>query len=148
MGYVQKRRGLEYQHSYDTMNNLFSSMIYRNRAFLFAIMFSILCHLFWLFGVRITINPAGASYVKFSKVSFLGQVSGSSRMEVKATRKGLSFLEKKYRKEVERNIIEDIGLNETSGISQIAAGYPQCVKDAEVIKIIDDAVGPSKLQPA
>lgn len=68
-----------------------------NRIFIIAIFLSILWHLLWISIIKVVVKPAGRESVKFSKVAFLGPVSAISTGEIKAAPKSISFLEKRYR---------------------------------------------------
>ena len=118
------------------------------RIFMFAILISLVWHLFWLSTITIVSKPEGASSLKFSKVSFLGPLLGNSTMELQARPKERSFLENRY-----ADAVNHLSGNPEPEFGLFADRYESGndayhLRDERLTASIDDALSGEKFEPS
>lgn len=151
MGYVQAGRCFTHQYSDGKMNALDTIKRERfsgHRILILAIFFSIALHLFWLFAIKVVApSPAPAAEVRFSKVSFLGQIFSKVNMEVRPQDAERSFLEKRYN--VLATKINTRPAQTSPSAVQRPEGTSGINRDADSVMsyMIKEAVGSAKAEP-
>ena len=97
---MQERRCAADQHSDRQMNAFEATKSERfsgYRILVLAVVFSFAWHIFWLSMIKVIApTPTRSSQVRFSRVSFLGQIFAKVGMEVRAQPAERSLLEKRY----------------------------------------------------
>lgn len=152
MGHVQERRGAADQHSDGQMNAFEMAKSERfsgYRILVLAVVFSFIWHLFWLSMIKVVApTPTRSSQVRFSRVSFLGQILAKVSMEVRAQPAERSLLEKRYNVFAGR-----IGQRSTQVSPAALVAKPELDngvnKDADSVlsHLISKAVSGSKAEP-
>ena len=109
----------------------------------FAILASLIWHVFWLTAVKVIIIPNKVEPVKFSKVSFLGPILAKGTIEVKVAQKR-SPLEKRYLLTIadsqfprEENMQKDLR----------AVSGDRVLGNEKLNLFVDEAVSGQKLEP-
>ena len=77
------------------------SLVIKDKILIFAILFSVAWHLFWLSTLTVVIVPKDLKPPKFSSVSFLGPILEESMLKVSSAVHERSGLEKRYVSEIE-----------------------------------------------
>jgi len=115
------------------------------RIFAIAIAISFAWHLFWISTITIIAKPDKNTFVKFSKVSFLGPILGKGAMEVQARPKERSFLENRYLEAVRAayHSVDDM-----AGAGREYGGSPDRyhTRNEGMSLLIDDALNAEKPQ--
>ncbi|MDP3804834.1 MAG: hypothetical protein Q8Q87_04715 [Candidatus Omnitrophota bacterium] len=119
------------------------------RIFVIAIAASIMLHLFWISAVKIVTSHSNEGGVKFSKVSFLGPASVSGGLlEFKVAPKSASFLEKRYRQKIIKMPVSFVLSPGASYGRAEEKGAPAHPDDNAMARLIEEALGSSKSEPA
>lgn len=116
------------------------------RILMIAIAISFVWHIFWLSAVKIVSSPMPKEPVKFSKVSFLGQILARVSMEVRASPAARSLLERRYRKIAGSTFYKEDGFTEDPASKYEGRGLPGPA-DETFSSAVDDAVAGEKLEP-
>jgi len=72
-----------------------------DKILIFAILFSVIWHLFWLSTLTVVVVPKDTKPLKFSGVSFLGPILEGSMLNVRVDVRERSALEKRYLSDIE-----------------------------------------------
>ena len=75
----------------------------KDQVLLSALIFSVVWHVFWLSALTVVVVPKDTKPPKFSSVSFLGPILGTSMLEVSSAVHERSVLEKRYFSEIENS---------------------------------------------
>lgn len=118
------------------------------RIFAIAILASLAWHFVWLSTIVIVPGPGGVMQVKFSKVSFLGPLLGGGAMELAASPRERSFLEKRYI-DAANKIPSDLKITPAvlsdKGVEELRTRY---VRDRQMEGLVEEALGEKKTEPS
>jgi hypothetical protein len=131
-----------------TMETIKNERFLGYRILALAIGFSFAWHVFWLLTIKVVApSPAHSSEVRFSKVSFLGQIFSKVGMEVRSQPAERSLLERRY-----NAFAAD--LDRRSGRTLVSTGQkPEEGKDSNpdtdrtMVYLINEAVSGPKAEP-
>lgn len=122
---------------------IIKSNLLKDRIFIFAILLSLACHLFWFTAVKI-IAPKKTTPVRFSKVSFLGPILTRGAIDLRVAQKTRSFLETRYLKTVNA-LPSPVGAKVS--IPYALEQRSDRTDDPVFTRMVDEAVSGPKLEP-
>ncbi|MBN1526044.1 MAG: hypothetical protein JW919_00460 [Candidatus Omnitrophica bacterium] len=122
--------------------------LYRSRVLIFAILFSLFLHVFWIVVVKIVATHPASERVKFSKVSFLGSILERGMLEVRIEPRQRDPLEKRYLSDVD-TLTRGFMARQARGGCEDRAGEASFRGADEALPArIKDAISGPKAQPA
>lgn len=122
--------------------------LYRGRVFIFAILLSLLMHIFWIAAVKIVATHPASERVKFSKIYFLGPILEHGMLEVRIEPRQRGLLEKRYLRCVDA-LAAGSGAREAHGGCADRAGEASFRgAEGDLPAQVKDSVSGPKLQPS
>ena len=122
--------------------------LFKDRVFLYAILFSLIWHIFWLSSVSVVAVPKVKKQVRFSNVSFLGPIVDRPVLKVSAGPRECTALEKKYleqMKDLSSDMARSVSSDNDAGAGLNNEGFS--VNDEEWSKLTVAFIDTHKIEP-
>jgi hypothetical protein len=112
----------------------------------YAILASLVWHLFWLSAVKVVVSKPPQAALKFGRVSFLGPILSRNAIELKISPRQRSLLEKRYLAELEDIMTSPLQYGPGRRPGYDAKASP-IVSDRDIKRFVEEAVAGAKLEP-
>ena len=121
-------------------------LLSKHRILSYAILASLIWHLFWISALKVVISKPPQAAVKFGKVSFLGPILSRSAIELKISPRQRSLLEKRYLLDLED--IMAVPMRNGSGVRpEYDIGASSAASGMDIKRFVEEAVAGAKLEP-
>lgn len=124
----------------------YAAIVSKYKILSYAILASLVLHLFWISAVKVVVSKTPQKTVKFSKVSFLGPILSRGAIELKLSPRQRSFLEKRYLAELEGLIPALMPSGPGIRPEYDMEGSP-ISSDRDISRFVEEAVTGVKLEP-
>lgn len=121
-------------------------LLSKHRILSYAILASLIWHLFWISALKVVISKPPQAAVKFGKVSFLGPILSRSAIELKISPRQRSILEKRYLRELEGIMASPMQRDQGARPENDVKTSP-IVSDEGIKRFVEKAVAGAKLEP-
>ena len=124
----------------------YTAVISRYKILSYAILASVIWHLFWISALKVVVSKTPQKTVKFGKVSFLGPILSRGAIELKLAPRQDSLLEKRYLAELEGLMPAPAPFAPGTRPVYDTKGSP-IISDDDISRFIEEAVAGVKLEP-
>lgn len=121
--------------------------IFKDRVFIYAILFSAIWHIFWISSVSVVVAPKEERKVKFSGVSFLGPILDKGILKVSVEPRERTVLEKRYLADIERLSLRIVDITANDNVKDGLIEGASSVNDDEWAALTIASIDTQKIEP-
>lgn len=121
--------------------------IFKDRVFIYAILFSAIWHIFWISSVSVVVAPKAERKVKFSGVSFLGPILDKGILKVSVEPRERTVLEKRYLADIERLSLRIVDITANDNVKDGLIEGASSVNDGEWVALTIASIDTQKIEP-